>query len=108
MLIRSVLISAFAAVSTGCAGPRLLPTMARNDPTNADAVEAPLPSRSTTLNADPAADTQPTPESTTPMHMSGMSGMSGKMKAMDMKSMDMKEDGSMPGMQNRPTSGRSE
>lgn len=105
MLRRFLLISLLSPLVAGCVGAPEQPAMTPDNPTNANAVEAPLPPPSTTLNADLSPNTQPIPESTGPMHMHDTSG---KMKGMDMKGMDMKQDGSMPGLQNRPTSGRSQ
>jgi hypothetical protein len=105
VLRRFLLISLLWPLISGCAGTPVQPAMTPDNPTNANAVEAPLPPPSTTLNSEMPSDGQLTPESTGPMKMHGMSG---EMKGMDMKGMYMKQDGSMPGMQNRPTSGRGE
>jgi hypothetical protein len=75
--------------------------MTLDNPTNANAVEAPLPPLSTTLNDESPPDTQPAADPMGRMHMQVDGG--------DMKGMDMKQgDQSMPGMQHRSTSRRSQ
>ena len=105
MLGRFFPISIFSLLITGCAATPL-PPITFDNPTNANAAEAPLPPPSTTLNEDRPPDTQPAADSMDGMHMQGTDG---GMKGMDLKGMDMKKgEEAMPGMQHGPTSRRSQ
>jgi hypothetical protein len=94
----------------GCAAPPAEPPATRDNPTNPNAAEAPLPPPSASLIGDSPPGMQPATDPADPMPMPGAdSGTKGMdMNGMDMKGVDMKQgDGAMPGVRPGSTSRRS-